>query len=108
MNKPKKHIFVCSSSRVNGLQKGFCHTNSGVDIVTAFLEEIEDRGIGGEVMVTNTGCLAMCEEGPIVIVYPDNIWYGGVTPDDVETIMDEHIEGGGVVERLEICKEKVI
>jgi len=51
-------------------------------------------------MVSNTGCFALCEKGPIVVVYPDNIWYGGVTLDDVEKIMDEHIEGGKPVESL--------
>lgn len=100
MNKPKFHIFVCTSSRPNGQQKGFCHTRSSVEIVTTFMEEIEERGLGGEVMVSNTGCFALCEKGPIVVVYPDNIWYGGVTPDDVEKIMDEHIEGGKLVESL--------
>ena len=53
-------------------------------------------------MVTNTGCLQICDKGPIVIVYPDNVWYGKVSPDDVEEIMDSHIEGGEVVKRLEI------
>lgn len=100
MNKPKYHIFVCTSSRPNGQQKGFCHSKDGVDIMQAFLEEIDERGIGGEVFVSNTGCLGLCEKGPIVIVYPDNVWYGSVTAGDVEEIMDEHIEGGNVLERL--------
>lgn len=102
MKKPKYHIFVCTSSRVNGAQKGFCHTKSAVEIVNSLMEEIEDRGLGGEVMVSNTGCFALCEKGPIVVVYPDNVWYGGVTPEDVEEIMDRHIEGGNTVKRLEI------
>jgi len=67
-----------------------------------FLEEIEERGLGGEVFVTNTGCFGLCEKGPVVVVYPDNVWYGNVTPDDVEEIMEEHIEGGNVVKRLEL------
>ena len=102
MNKPKYHIFVCTSSRPNGQQKGFCHTKSAVDLLSGFMEEIEERGLGGEVFVSNTGCFALCEKGPIVVVYPDNVWYGAVTPDDVEEIMDEHIEGGSPVKRLEL------
>lgn len=100
MNKPKFHIFVCTSSRPTGQQKGFCHSKDGVEIMQNFLEEIDERGLGGEVFVSNTGCLGLCEKGPIVIVYPDNVWYGSVTPKDVEEIMDEHIEGGNVLERL--------
>jgi len=100
VNKPRYHIFVCTSSRVNGQQKGFCHTKASVEIVTNFMEEIRDRDLGGAVLVSNTGCFALCERGPIVVVYPDNVWYGGVTPENVEEIMDEHIEGGRVVESL--------
>jgi len=64
------------------------------------MEEIEERELGGEIFTNNTGCFGICEKGPIVVEYPDNVWYGSVTPDDVEEIMDEHIEGGNVVERL--------
>lgn len=102
MNKPKHHIFVCTSTRINGTQKGFCHSKDAIEIISNFMEEIEDRGLGGDVVVSSTGCLGLCEKGPIVIVYPENIWYGGVTPDDVEEIMDEHIEGGTPVTRLEL------
>jgi (2Fe-2S) ferredoxin len=66
------------------------------------MEEIEERDLGGDVFVTNTGCFGICEKGPIVVVYPDNIWYGSVGSDDVSEIMDQHIEGGTVVERLVI------
>lgn len=102
MNKPTHHIFVCTSSRPNGQQKGACHTKDGVEIMMKFMEEIEDRDLGGEVFITNTGCFGICDKGPIVVVYPDNVWYGSVTVDDVEEIMDEHIEGGNPVERLVI------
>lgn len=102
MNKPKHHIFVCISSRPTGQQKGMCHTKEGIAIMMKFMEEIEDRDLGGEVFVTNTGCFGICEKGPIVVVYPDNVWYGLVTADDVEEIMDQHIEGGNPVARLVI------
>lgn len=102
MKKPEKHIFVCTSSRMTGQQKGYCQSKDGVEIVRTFIEEIEERGLGDKVMVSNTGCFSICAKGPIVLVYPDNVWYGSVTPGDVEEIMDEHIEGGKVVERLVI------
>ena len=97
MQKPNYHIFVCTSSRPNGQQKGFCHTKAGVDVMARFMEEIDERGLGGEVFLTNTGCFGICEKGPVVVVYPDNVWYASVAPDDVGEIMDEHIEGGRVV-----------
>lgn len=102
MVKPKKHIFICTSSRVNGKPKGFCNAKSAPELVGTFMDEIEERGLGSEVFVSNTGCFALCEKGPIVVVYPDNVWYGAVSPDNVEEIMDEHIEGGNPVNRLEL------
>ena len=102
MVKPKYHIFVCTSSRVNGQQKGFCHSKAGVEIVTRFMDEIEERELTGEVMVTNTGCLGICSQGPIVMVYPEGVWYGAVSPEDVTEIVESHIENGVIVERLSI------
>jgi (2Fe-2S) ferredoxin len=100
MQKPKYHIFVCTSSRPNGQQKGFCHSKAGVEVMSRFMEEIEERDIGGEVFLSNTGCFGICEKGPVVVVYPDNVWYGSVTSDDVTEILDQHIEGGTPVARL--------
>jgi (2Fe-2S) ferredoxin len=102
MQKPRQHIFVCTSSRSNGQQKGFCHSKEGVEIMMKFLEEIEERDLGGEVFINNTGCFGICDKGPIVVVYPDNVWYGSVSVDDVPEILTEHIEGGNVVDRLVI------
>ncbi|MDD1680494.1 MAG: (2Fe-2S) ferredoxin domain-containing protein [Methanoregula sp.] len=100
MQKPTHHIFVCTSSRPNGQQKGFCHTKAGLEVMAKFQEEIEERGIGGEVFLSNTGCFSICEKGPVVVVYPDNTWYGPVTADDVPEILDSHIEGGTPVGRI--------
>lgn len=102
MNKPKYHILVCTSSRMNGVQKGYCHSKQSVDLVAKFMEVIEEEELGNEVFVSNTGCFGICEKGPIVVIYPDNVWYRSVSPDDVEDIMEEHIQGGKVVERLAI------
>ncbi len=73
MNKPQRHIFICTSSRINGQQKGYCHAKQSVALVNQFMEEIADRDLGGDVLVSNTGCFGICEKGPIVVVYPDNV-----------------------------------
>ncbi len=90
---------MCSSSRINGQQKGFCIAKDAGKIVGNFLEEIVDRELDSEVMVSNTGCFSMCSQGPVVVIYPQGAWYGSVTPDDVEEIMDA-LENGETVERL--------
>ncbi len=102
MQKPKYHVFICSSSRINGQQKGFCFSKDSVAVIQRFMEEIESRELGGDIMVTNTGCMGICSNGPIVVIYPDGVWYKEVTLDDVEEIVEEHLENGRVVSRLEI------
>lgn len=100
MITPKYHVFICTSCRTNGIQKGFCHTKGSVDLVQRFIEEIDDRDLSADVMVTNTGCFGICEKGPVVVVYPEGTWYGNVTPDDVERIAFEHFENGNKVTDL--------
>ncbi|WP_010074634.1 2Fe-2S ferredoxin [Clostridium cellulovorans] len=96
----KHHIFVCTSCRINGQQKGFCFSKDSVGVVEAFIEEINDRDLSSEVMITNTGCFGICAQGPVVVVYPEGVWYGNVTEDDVAEIVESHIENGEVVKRL--------
>lgn len=102
MIKPKYHVFVCTSCRINGTQKGFCYSKGGVDLIGRFMQEIDDRDLSSEVMVTNTGCFGICDKGPVVVVYPEGTWYGNVTQDDVQKIVEEHFEGGTPVKDLMI------
>lgn len=98
----KHHIFVCTSCRMNGQQKGFCYSKESVDIVQRLIEAIEDLDLSGEVMITNTGCFGICNQGPIMVVYPEGIWYGAVTEEDVDKIVEQHIINGLPVEELRI------
>ncbi len=102
MVKLKHHIFVCTSCRINGQQKGFCYSKDSVNVLQKFMEVIEDNDLSGEVMITNTGCFGICDKGPIAVVYPEGIWYGNLTEDDVEKIVEQHIMDGIPVEELQI------
>lgn len=101
MNKPTKHIFICTSSRMTGVAKGFCQTKGAIEIIQRFTEKLEEEDIT-DVMVSNTGCFGICEKGPVAVVYPDNIWYGSLTSDDVDEIVESHIMNGTSVKRLEL------
>lgn len=94
MITPKHHIFVCTSCRINGTQQGFCYQKKSVDLVARFMEEIDERELSGECMVTNTGCFGICDKGPVAVVYPEGIWYGNLDSEAVGRICEEHLEGG--------------
>jgi (2Fe-2S) ferredoxin len=73
-----------------------------VEVARKFMDEIEERDLSGDVMVSTAGCFAVCSKGPVVLVYPEGVWYGNVTPDDVEAIAEEHLEKGNPVKSLQI------
>lgn len=68
----------------------------------ALKRRLGDLGIKELVRANNAGCLDQCEHGVTIVVYPEQVWYGGVTVEDVDEIVDRHIVGGDYVERLMI------
>jgi (2Fe-2S) ferredoxin len=56
----------------------------------------------GKVRINKAGCLERCEEGPVVVIYPQGTWYTYVDNEDIDEIIDSHIVGGKVVDRLKI------
>ncbi len=91
MNKPKYHFFVCNSFRLTGEPQGICNKKGAPGLLQYLEEEIIDRGI--DAMVSSTGCLKQCEKGPVMIIYPDNYWYGEVTEEVIDEILDALEEG---------------
>lgn len=90
--KPRHHILVCSSSRVAGEPNGTCTRRSAAALIQYLQEGVDDRGIDN-VLVSNTGCLKICEKGPVVIVYPEGWWYGKVDEGVADAILDALADG---------------
>ena len=86
MTKPTHHIFVCGSFRPTGAQ-GVCHKKQSSALLQYFEQEASDRGLDG-VMVSSTGCMKVCEQGPVVIIYPQNVWYKQVNEQAADDILD--------------------
>ncbi len=91
----EKHVFVCTSGswcvKVDG---------DGLGVHARLKSLVKRGGLGDRVRVNHSGCLDQCGYGPMVVVYPENVWYAGVTPEDAEEIVREHLAGGVPVERL--------
>jgi (2Fe-2S) ferredoxin len=100
MAKPTRHIFVCNNDRPPEDKRGCCKARGGVEVVDALKGGLFKRGLKGQLKATRTGCLGGCETGVTVVVYPDNVWYSKVTVGDVDEIIENHLIGGKVVERL--------
>jgi len=98
MEKPEHHIFVCASFRAGGDPKGVCNKKGAINLLPYIEGEILDRGLNA--LVTSTGCMKGCDHGPVIVIYPDNLWYGNVENEEaVDKILDA-LEDGGTAEEL--------
>lgn len=96
----QRHVFVCVNERPPDNPKGSCKARGGVEVRDLLKKELSARGLKHQVRANNAGCLDECEHGVTLVVYPEQVWYGGVTPADVPEIIERHLVGGEVVERL--------
>jgi (2Fe-2S) ferredoxin len=105
MPRFERHVFICTNVRPPGNPKGCCSARGSEAVREAFKKGIAERGLRGRVRANAAGCLDACELGPSVVIYPDEVWYGGVRVEDVEEIIERHLLRGEVVERLRIPDE---
>lgn len=100
MSRIQRHLFVCSNARPVG-GKPSCGARGSAEVLAALQDAVgSDESLWGKVAVTPCGCLGPCFEGPMLVVYPDAVWYRAVTAADVAEIVDGHLRQGVVVERL--------
>ena len=100
MSYYERHIFFCLNQRdegenacaLHGAQQAFDHCKS----------RVKAAGLNGagKVRVNKSGCLDRCAGGPVAVIYPDATWYSYVDNNDIDEIVDRHLIGGEVVERL--------
>ncbi len=102
MKRFNNHIFVCENKRPDGHPKGCCADKGSVEIREHFKTRLKELGLNSDIRANASGCLDACEFGVSIVIYPEQIWYGGVTKDDVEEIIQSHIINNKPVERLKI------
>ena len=93
------HVFVCTT-----VGRHHCGGMGSEKVLMRLRDQLERLHIT-HVRTTRMGCNQQHHQGPILIVYPDGVWYGHVTPDDVDEIIDEHFLHDRVVERLRIVPD---
>lgn len=96
----QRHVFICTNQRAPGHPKGCCADKGGEAVRAEFKRLVEEKGLKGTVRANAAGCLDQCSRGVSVVVYPEQVWYGGVKVSDVAEIVEQHLIGGVPVERL--------
>ncbi len=105
MPKFDHHVFVCMNSRPAEAPRPSCTADGKSELHARLGQLAKEAGLEGRVRINKSGCLNQCEHGPVVVVYPEAVWYGNVRPADAEEIVREHLVGGRPVERLRIAAE---
>ena len=102
MSYYQRHVFFCCNQREAPER---CCGNSGAADMQKYAKD-RGKALGlngaGKVRMNKSGCLDRCDEGPVLVVYPEAVWYTYVDRNDIDEIIDSHIVAGKVVERLKI------
>lgn len=88
----RSHVLICTGTG--------CVSSGSRDIKIKLEDELAKYDLTNEVKIVETGCHGFCEKGPIMIVYPEGVFYCQVKPEDVEEIVEEHLLKGRIVDRL--------
>jgi (2Fe-2S) ferredoxin len=102
MKRFDKHVFICENKRAEGHPKGCCFEKGSPLVITAFKKKLKELGLNSNIRINSSGCLDACEFGVSMVVYHEQIWYGGVTVEDVDEIVEEHFLNDKPVQRLTI------
>ncbi len=97
----QRHAFFCVNQRDNNSRPSCA--NCGAQRMQEYVKKrMKDLGLlgPGKVRINKAGCLDRCEEGPVLVVYPEGVWYTYVDESDLDEIIDSHLVKGKVVERL--------
>ncbi len=96
------HVFFCINERNDG--RACCADRNAQalqDYAKKSLKTLNMNG-PGKIRINKAGCLDRCEEGPVLVVYPEGIWYTYIDQEDIDEIVDSHLIAGKPVERLKI------
>ena len=98
----QKHVFICTNQRDAGEQ--CCHATGGAEAFAYAKDRIGalKKNGPGAIRINKAGCLGRCDQGPVMVVYPEETWYSFIDNEDLEEIIQEHLVNDRVVERLKL------
>lgn len=101
-----KHIFICTNQRAAGSERLSCGEAHGLELVAEFKKVLKELNLPIKVRAQKAGCLDICNYGPTLVVYPEGVFYVGVSLSDINEIIEQHIVNNKPVERLVLDKSK--
>ncbi len=101
------HVFCCLNERKPGAERGSCITSGAQPLFNYFKARMKELGFKVNVRVNKAGCLDRCELGPVMVAYPEGVWYTYKNIADVEEIIECHFQRGEIVERLRLHNNQV-
>jgi (2Fe-2S) ferredoxin len=101
------HLFVCGNQRSPGNPRGCCDPDGSEQLCNALRAELAKHALPAPVRANKCGCLDQCELGPMLVIYPQGIWYGHVQVNDVPRIVRETILEGKVLTDLLVSDEQL-
>ncbi|HRP97247.1 MAG TPA: (2Fe-2S) ferredoxin domain-containing protein [Rhodocyclaceae bacterium] len=98
----RHHVFFCCNQRQPG--DTCCNNHDATAMQTYAKDRIAALGLKGrgKIRINKAGCLDRCDDGPVLVVYPDNVWYTYIDKEDIDEIIDEHLVHGRIVSRLRL------
>lgn len=99
------HVFCCTNERAADHPRGSCKARGSEPLRDYMKKRATALGLKGRVRVNTAGCLDRCELGPVMVIYPEGVWYTYATEADVDEILQAHLVDGGRVERLMLRPE---
>lgn len=98
----RHHVFFCTNQRDDG--RACCQEHEAAAMRLYVKDRVRALGLAvtGGVRINSAGCLNRCGEGPVLVVYPEGVWYSYRSRQDLDEIIESHLVQGRVVERLQI------
>lgn len=105
MSYYQHHVFICTNLREDGSES--CQQCNAKEMRSHMKKRSKQLGLvhSGQARINTAGCLNRCEDGPVMVIYPEAVWYSFVDEDDIDEILEEHLLKGNIVERLNIDSE---
>lgn len=94
-----RHVFMCTNERPAGHPRGCCKEKGAIKLRNYMKARAKELGAEG-VRVNTAGCLDRCELGPVMVIYPEGVWYRYDDMADIDEILTRHVIGGERVDRL--------